>query len=167
VTWKAGVPEAISNTSPLLYLYRIEALHWLPKIFDQVWTAEAVSAELRAGAERGHDVPRLNDYGWLKLENPQAIPSQWLALDLGSGELAVLALALENPGKVVLLDDGLARRIAQTAGLPVWGTLRVILEAKKLGLTESVAPLVDRLAKSGMWISPSVRNRVLVLAGEA
>ena len=27
------MPEAISNTSPLLYLYRIEALNWLPELF--------------------------------------------------------------------------------------------------------------------------------------
>jgi len=30
--------KAISNTSPLLYLYRIGGIEWLPKIFDKVWT---------------------------------------------------------------------------------------------------------------------------------
>ncbi|MEK7329021.1 MAG: DUF3368 domain-containing protein [Chloroflexota bacterium] len=28
------MPEAISNTSPLLYLYRIGAMDWLPKMFS-------------------------------------------------------------------------------------------------------------------------------------
>ena len=31
------MPDAICNTSPLLYLYRIGALDWLPKLFNEVW----------------------------------------------------------------------------------------------------------------------------------
>jgi len=76
------------------------------------------------------------------------------------------SLALENPERVVLLDDTLARQIAQAAGLEVWGTLRVILEAKARGLTESVKPVVKRLAEAGMWISDDIQRRVFALAGE-
>ncbi|HEX9115316.1 MAG TPA: DUF3368 domain-containing protein, partial [Anaerolineae bacterium] len=79
----------------------------------------------------------------------------------------VLALALEKQDAVVLLDDALARRIARAAGLTVWGTLKILLEAKAYGLTSSVAPLIDRLTTAGMWISDDVRQRILGLAGEA
>jgi predicted nucleic acid-binding protein len=161
------VPEAISNTSPLLYLYRIGALDWLPKLFTQVWTADAVAVELGEGARLGHHVPLLQAFEWLKIGSPRTLPSQWLSLDLGAGELAVLAMALENPEKIVLLDDSLARRVGQAAGLQVWGTLRVLLEGKKEGLTNSVKPLLERLASSGMWISSEVRTRILALADES
>jgi predicted nucleic acid-binding protein len=161
------VPEAISNTSPLLYLYRIGALDWLPKLFTQVWTADAVAVELGEGARLGNHVPLLRTFEWLKIGNPQTVPSHWLSLDLGAGELAVLAMALENPEKIVLLDDSLARRVGQAAGLQVWGTLRVLLEGKKAGLTDSVKPLLERLTSSGMWISSEVRTRILALAGES
>jgi len=161
------LPEAISNTSPLLYLHRIRALDWLPRLFSQVWTAEAVVQELDEGDRLGYQVPLPRTLEWLKIASPRSIPSQWLALDLGAGELAVLAMALENPEKVVLLDDALARRVAQAAGLEVWGTLRVVLEGKRAGLTDSIKPLVDDLAKSGMWISPLIRTRILALAEEA
>jgi predicted nucleic acid-binding protein len=40
------MPKAICNTSPLLYLYRIGAIEWLPKLFDEVWTPSAVTDEL-------------------------------------------------------------------------------------------------------------------------
>ena len=60
----------------------------------------------------------------------------------------------------------LARRIAQAAGLQVWGTLKVLLEAKSQGMVESIAPLVNRLQDTGMWISDEIRRRVLALAGE-
>jgi len=160
------VAEAVSNTSPLLYLYRIQALHLLPALFAEVWTPGAVVEELRIGSERGHDVPEVSSYGWLRVVDPLSVPSEWLASDLGPGELAALALALENPGKVVLLDDALARRVAEAAGLTVWGTLRVLLEAKANGLIERIAPSVDRLSQAGMRISPAIRQRVLALAGE-
>jgi predicted nucleic acid-binding protein len=158
--------EAISNTSPLLYPYRIGIVKWLPKLFGEVWTPTAVVKELEEGRERGYDVPDPRDYDWLRIVEPHAVPSEWLALDLGAGELAAMSMALENPVRIVLLDDALARRIAQAAGLEVWGTLRILLEAKSQGLTESIEPLVDRLKKSGMWISDDIRQRVLALAGE-
>ncbi len=84
----------------------------------------------------------------------------------GAGELAAMALALENPTRIVLLDDLLARRTAQAAGLSVWGTLKILLEAKAQGLTDKVELHVDDLSHSGMWISTVVRQRILALAGE-
>ena len=160
------MPEAISNTSPLLYLYRIEALNWLPELFTEIWTPMAVVHELLEGRRKGYDVPNPADYTWLYIMEPRSMPSEWLTLDLGAGELAALALALENPTRVILLDDGLARRIAQAAGLTVWGTLKVLLEAKSRGLTERIASHVTRLEAAGMWISDDIRRRVLALAGE-
>jgi len=158
--------EAITNTSPLLYLYRMGALEWLPRLFSKIWTPSAVMIELREGQRKGYDVPNPDDYDWLKIVDPASVPSEWLTLDLGLGEIAVMALALENPERVVLLDDALARQIAQAAGLEVWGTLRVILEAKSRGLTESVKPVVKRLAEAGMWISDDIQRRILALASE-
>ena len=160
------MPKAISNTSPLLYLYRIGGIEWLPKLFDEVWTPEAVKNELQAGKSKGYDVPDPDDYSWLKVVNPKSTPSEWLALDLGTGEIAAMALAFENRDRVVLLDDMLARRTAQVAGLQVWGTLKVLLEAKSQGLIDKVEPYVTKLSESGMWVSAEVKQRILKLAGE-
>lgn len=158
--------RVISNTSPLLYLYRIDAIDWLPLLFDEVWTPTAVVDELHEGRHRGYNVPDPNGYGWLQIVDPRAMPSEWLSLDLGAGERAAMALALENPSRVILLDDLLARRTAQAAGLTVWETLKVLLEAKVQGITQSIEPFVTRLGAAGMWISEDVRRRILVLAGE-
>lgn len=158
--------RAISNTSPLLYLYRIGTLEWLKALFSETWIPQAVVEELREGSRRGHDVPNPESLGWISVVDPRSVPSEWLALDLGAGELAAMALALENPNRVVLLDDALARRIGQAAGLTVWGTLKVLLEAKAKGLTDSLSPHLDRLAAAGMWMSRDIRERVLALAGE-
>lgn len=159
--------EAISNTSPLFYLHQAGTLDWLPRLFSQVWIPSAVVQELAAGKRQGCDVPNLNACPWAPVRDPQRLPSEWLALDLGPGDLSALALALEHPQRVVLLDDSLARRIAQSAGLNTWGTLRVLLEGKQYGLVPQIAPLVDKLENSGMWISAEIRRRILALAGES
>ncbi len=159
--------KAISNTSPLLYLYRIDAIDWLPKLFDEVWAPEAVCNELRTGRSKGYDVPNPDNYSWLHVVDPKAMPSEWLALDLGVGEIAAMALALENSSRIVLLDDMLARRTAQVAGLQVWGTLKVLLEAKSHGLVNQIEPYVTKLGESGMWVSAEVKQRILRLAGES
>jgi predicted nucleic acid-binding protein len=161
------MPSSIVNTSPLLYLYRIDAIEWLPQLFDQVWSTSAVVAELREGLRRGYDAPEISNYAWLKIVEPRNIPSEWLALDLGKGEISAMALALENQSYTLLLDDMRAREIAHAAGLTIWGTLRVLLEAKKQGLIPKAEPLIDRLSASGMYISKGIRMRILKLAGEA
>ena len=134
------MPDTISNTSPLLYLYRIEALMWLDALFGEVWIPSAVAHELAEGRRQGYDVPVPDTYHWLRHMERRILPSEWLTLDLGPGELATMALALENPAHFVLLDDALARRMAQAAGLTVWGTLKVLLEAKAQGLTARITP---------------------------
>jgi predicted nucleic acid-binding protein len=160
------MPDAISNTSPLIYLYRIEAMEWLSRLFNHIWVPTAVVEELGEGQRRGFDCPDPRKYRWLEVVDPAATPSEWLSLDLGPGELAAMALALENRTHIVLLDDMLARRTAQAAGLPVWGTLKVLLEAKSQGLTERVEPWISRLSEQGMWLSDEIRLRILALAGE-
>ena len=136
-------------------------------MFDDIWIPEAVKNELQAGRSKGYDVPSPDDYSWLNIVNPKSTPSEWLALDLGAGEIAAMALALENSDRVVLLDDMLARRTAQTAGLQVWGTLKVLLEAKSQNLIEKIEPHVAKLSDSGMWVSAEVKQRILTLAGES
>lgn len=150
----------------MLYLHRIDALSWLPRLFGKIWTSNAVVIELEEGCRRGFDVSDPTRIPWLDIVEPQSVPVEWLTLGLGKGELAVMALALENHDRIVLLDDALARRIAQAANLTVWGTLRILFTAKEQGLIKHIAPSLERLAASGMWISKDVYSRVLALTRE-
>ncbi len=157
---------AVSNTSPLLYLHRIGKLDWLRLLFDEIWTPGAVQRELGEGGRRGYDVPHLENYVWLKVAEPLAVSTSSFATILGAGERAAIELALEHVDSIVLLDDGLARRVAQEKGITTWGTLRILLEAKDRGLTNKIAPLVALLADAGMWMSQDIRTRILRLAHE-
>lgn len=155
------------SASPVIFLYRIGALEWLPKLFDEIWMPSCVLDDLLQAKFIGYDVPSPFDLPWVQYEDPQlTIPAAWLALDLSSGEVAAMSLALENRDCIVLLDESIGRRAAGLIGLHYWGTLKVLLEAKQRGLAASIAPYVDRLEKSGIWMPHETRQRILRLAHE-
>ena len=85
---------------------------------------------------------------------------------MGAGETQVIALGLMKPRSVLILDDGLARLVAQRLKLPVVGTLGILLGAKRRGRISHLEPLLKRLEGSGFRLSPKTRAAVLKLAGE-
>ena len=84
---------------------------------------------------------------------------------LDAGEAAAIPLALAL-GATLLVDDGEARAVATERGLPVVGSLGVLVAAKRLGHLPEVAPTLERMVRLGMFVSPALRDRVLALAGE-
>lgn len=139
--------KAISNTSPLIYLYRGGVFEWLPELFSETCVPNSVVFELEEGKQKGYEVLDPREYEWLKISDPKVVPSEWLSLDFGSGELSAMALGLVNPDRILLMDDAMARRIAQAAGLKVWGTLKILIEAKNKGLVDRIYPLIQRFEK--------------------
>ena len=85
---------------------------------------------------------------------------------LGDGERAAIALAASRRSDLLLLDDALARRHARLLGVPVTGTLGVLLRAKTAGLLPAVAPVIDRLEQLGFRLASETRAGVMRLAGE-
>ena len=137
-------------------------------MFDEIWMPSVVLDDLLEARFIGYDIPSPFNLPWVQYEDPQlTVPAAWLSLDLSSGEVAAMSLAFENPDCTVLLDEPMGRRAASLVGIKYWGTLKILLEAKKRGLTTSIAPCVDRLGKTGIWMMEETRQRILKLAGEA
>jgi predicted nucleic acid-binding protein len=42
----------------------------------------------------------------------------------------------------------------------------VLLEGKTAGLVDRIEPLLDEIARAGLWMSSQIRQRILILAGE-
>jgi predicted nucleic acid-binding protein len=78
----------------------------------------------------------------------------------------VLAWAYANPGTQAIIDDLSGRRCADALGIPVRGTLGLVLAAKKRGKIASARAAIDRLLDSGMYLSESVLKKSLALVGE-
>lgn len=86
--------------------------------------------------------------------------------NLGRGETEVLSFARANPQFTAVIDDLQARECALSLGLPLQGTLGVLLLAKKHGLVQQLRPALDDLQANDMRLSPKLIDKVLRLAGE-
>jgi predicted nucleic acid-binding protein len=126
----------------------------------------AVADELAEGRRRGLALPVPEDLPWIDLRDPASEKAVRLVADLGPGETGVLLLALERTDPVVILDDALARRHAEALGIPLTGTLGILLDAKCRGLVSSVTPLIDDLQRFSFRLSEQTRRGVLRMAGE-
>ena len=111
-------------------------------------------------------MPTPEKLAWVTVKTPASARVLPMVTDLGAGETAVLALALESPGSVVILDDGAARRTAVALGLKLTGTLGVLLDGKKLGRIQLVRPLLDELQRRGFRLDARTRAAVLLRAKE-
>lgn len=112
------------------------------------------------------NLPDLAALGWVTVRRPISVLALPLVTDLGPGETEVLMLALESPEPIVVIDDALARRIAETLRIRLTGTLGILLDAKRAGLISSVGPLLDQLHNLRFRLAPRTRLAVLKLAGE-
>lgn len=86
--------------------------------------------------------------------------------DLGSGESAVISAASTRAGAVAVLDDLAARRCAQAHGMPITGTLGLVLLAKKRGLIPEVGGALDAIVNAGLYVSAKPLADVRARAGE-
>ena len=159
--------RVISNTSPLLYLFRIGKIHLLEKIYGEVVVPYQVNQELEEGAKQGNLVPRLMDYKWLRLESVRIPEFLLLVPDLGIGEAATIALGMENPSDVLLvIDDMLGRRIAGLHNLRVTGLAGILMKSKSLGLIPSLEDCLGELRRKGFYLKQQVIDDMLKISGE-
>ena len=160
------MPEIICNTSPLQYLHQIGQLSIIPALVGSIIVPPAVLIELDAGIAKGLDLPQPETLKWVRIKAPISAKVASLITDLGPGESQVLMLALEMPESVALLDDALARRVAVAKGIPIKGTLGLLLDAKRAGHLTVVRPSLDRLQELGFRLAQQTQDAVLKLAGE-
>ena len=148
--------RAVTNSTCLIALGRINTLDLLPKVFAAILAPPAVSTEFGIALD------------WLRVQAPSddALVKA-LATQLHAGEAEAIALAMELGDATIILDDKKARRIASDLGLRVTGTLGVLVRAKRQGVVPAVKPLLDRLETAGFYTNEPLREKALALAREA
>jgi uncharacterized protein len=160
------LPEVICNTSPLQYLHQIAHLSLLESLAGRVLVPEGVLGELQQGVLQGINLPDITALSWIEIRTVPALSGAVLTPDLGPGETQVLAIGLQSTDPLLILDDAHARRAALKLGLPIRGTLGILLDAKQAGLIAAVRPLIERLQTLGFRLSDATLAAVLTLAGE-
>ena len=115
--------SVVSNSSPLIALEQLGLLNLLKQIFGTVLVPPAVVRETAPTVTLPQSI--------IEQTLLQPIGSQILSASLGAGESEALSLALELKASLLILDERPARRLAGALGIPVMGTLGLLLKAKK------------------------------------
>ena len=153
---------AVSNTTPILSLYKIGQLHLLRVLFGQVYVPMAVYNEIAVlgKGKQGHDVLDTIDYICMrKIQN--ILAANLLRPHLDYGEAESIVLARELGADVLLLDEKKARKVANANSQPVIGTIGILQAAKDKGLIMDMKTHLDGLIMNGIWIDGKLYQAVL------
>lgn len=152
----------IADTGPLLHLFWVEALAWaLPP--QEIAVVEAVWREVSR-----HAPEALQDSRLQRIPTTALIPPFLTDRQLDAGEEAALAYALTQADRTDLLllcDDQQARQACQDLGLPVTGTLGLIVAAFRLGRVSkeaAAAALVELPGRGRFFVKPALIAQTLV-----
>ncbi|MBI4770845.1 MAG: DUF3368 domain-containing protein, partial [Chloroflexi bacterium] len=129
----------IADTTPLVSLWVLGRLNLLRDLYGEVLIPPAVEGEFLAAEAASRQVA-LAGAPWIVVRPLQA-PDRALAFaGLDRGEAEVRALATEQNARLVIIDERAGRRYARRLGLPLTGTMGVLLLAKEAGLFEAIRP---------------------------
>ena len=156
----------IVNASPLIFLSRAGHLPLLRSVAAHVWVPHAVAEELRVRGADDVTASQLASYSWLVIRETTDIAPTIMQWGLGPGENAVLTDSLGLPGSRAVIDDLAGRKCAASLGIPVIGTLGIVLRARRQGIIPAARPVVEDLLRGGMFLSRPLLDRALALVGE-
>lgn len=160
VSWLVAEHPAV-NASPLIFLAHANLLQLLKLLGEEVLVPDAVAEEIRRRGPQDPTARALEDTSWLRVVEVPDVPPKIERWDLGAGESAVLAWCIGHPGTEAIIDDLSGRRCAGALGIPVRGTLGLILIAKRRGHIEAARPILESMRRAGMYLSPAVLGRAL------
>jgi predicted nucleic acid-binding protein len=155
----------VVNASPLIFLGNAGRLDLLRATgASRIIVPRAVFDEVTATQHSDRAAVALAESDWIERVAPIDLPPTITEWDLGSGESAVIAVALGIRGARPVIDDLAGRRCALVLGLDVMGTIGIVIAAHRRGqIADPLRVLLD-LRAAGMWLSDSVIELALRLA---
>ena len=147
---------AVVNQVALLQRY-FQPILILSQVYDEVVTqgrGRAGASELTAACDSGA-VQKVELADRRFIDQVRHIPSS--ILDVSDVDVMVIALAMEQQA-TVLSDDGSLRMLATTHGVPVIGSIGILIRARLDGVLPALQPLLDQLIAAGFHLD--ARGRV-------
>jgi predicted nucleic acid-binding protein len=148
--------KIVLNTSPIIFLSKVEALRLLADVSDEIYTPTAVVNELH----------EYTPPSFIEVVTVSATGAAYVQGALGrlhQGELEAIILAQEKMADYVVLDDLLARRKAHSLAIDVIGTvgLLLLLEKRKLLSAEQTWQKMQQLTEQhGMYLAPQLLQQI-------
>jgi predicted nucleic acid-binding protein len=146
----------ITDTSCFSLLRKLDALELLNQLFSDIITTPEIAAEFRFPLPEWVTIQKVTN---------KILQEEYLKF-LDPGEASAIALAAEIAYDYLVLDDNDARKFAEKLGLPVTGTIGLLVLARNRGFIPLLKPYFDRIQQTNFRISAALLERVLRDAGE-
>ena len=150
----------VADTSPIFYLFSINEIDLVPKLFGKVFVRDMVYRELchpHAPADLRGWVG--NCPAWLEVTPVTPIEdAEFLALD--DGERAAITLALSLSADVILMDERKGTMAALKKGFDVTGTLGVLSLAARHGWV-NLADCFEKLKRTNFRYRQEIMDELL------
>ncbi len=154
--------KLVSNTSPLIFLAKIERLRLLTDLPIQVHIPEVVREEIQAKTSYEKDsILEFMQTPACVLSTPGKDFLDQVSTRLGRGERSTIALALQEQANLTLLDDQAGCKVARGHNLRVTGTIGFLLAAHKDGIFPDLKAELDKLCVAGMWLSDELYDKTI------
>ena len=153
--------RAIVNATPLIALALVDRLDLLPRIFGEIIVPTTVYDEVVGQGLERPGAQGISQAQWLQVMAPTTVSTiEPLLLGLDRGELDVLLLAQDQDPDWIIIDERQARRAARAMGLPVKGTVGVLLTMGLSGLRskEELLNDLEGMIRRGIRISPQLQS---------
>ncbi len=154
--------RAVLDSSVIIALSHLNHFQAIPKVFTETIIPKAVYDEIcikgkgLTGSRMLSNALKQHKVTVTKPENVELVKA--LLDPLGRGEAEAITIASTIKPDYIVLDDRLARRKAQTMGLNVIGTLRILglMNKKNLLSLEKLLDSLNALSTIGFHVSEQV-----------
>ena len=161
--------KIVTNSTPLIELSKIRQLGLLREVYGTILIPEEVYIEVVIDGTGKPGAAEVKAAEWIHCQsvtNKNQVSTLQGQHSLHLGECATIVLAEEVKAEQVILDDNAARQEAVARGLPVIGTVGVLLIAKTQSIIPAVRPILDNLRAQGTRVSQDLYYQVIAKAGE-
>ncbi len=154
----------VADCSALIALATCHCLELLNELFETVVVPEAVYYE----ATQPNKKQAIELKAYLKNKIHKVDVQHYVFLDgfADTGETEAMILYKQLNANKLLIDDQHGRKVAKLNNINIIGSLGILLIAKQKKLIQNVAPYLNILEKSDIYLSKQVINAVLELAEE-
>ena len=159
--------KVIVNSTPLIALCHVNRLDVLKELYGEVTIPQAVYDEISVKENSVCKKTVDEALEWIHVQKIQNIMAKAMfKSQLHDGEVEVMILAKEQDADIVIIDDQNAKKYAKYLGLPVTGTLGILIRAKQEGYIAELEPILDVMVQNGIYIKTSLIEHCLELVGE-
>ena len=139
----------------------------MKELYGEIIIPEAVYEELSVKEESICKKAVDRSVDWIRVENVKnQMAKTMYKTQLHDGEVEVMILSKEIAADIVIIDDANAKKHAKYLGLPVTGTLGVLIKAKQEGYVNELRPILSQMVEEGIYISQSLIDMCLKQVGE-